>query len=104
MPPLICWRFWEHLPKFLHPSQATNEEECGDIFADYGDVDDIAVDDVAVKNVVAEFDAAKDHFVSGENKIAKSQDELWAIMHCVVADSTKKTYADQMTNYMLWLN
>ncbi len=28
--------------------------------------------------------------MSGEYKIAKGCDEVWAVMHCFVADSTKR--------------
>ncbi len=53
------------------PQQATNREECGDVFADCGAVDDVAVDNFAVKNVADELDVAKDYFMSGENEITK---------------------------------
>ncbi len=85
------------------PAQATNEQECGDIFADSGAVDDVAIDNVAIDDVAAELNTAKDVIMSGENEIAKGQDEELAVMPCFVADSTKKTYANQMTNYILWL-
>ncbi len=57
-------------------------------------MDDVAVDNVAVKNVAVEFDAVKDDFMSGENEIAKDQNEVKVFMHCFVADSTKKSYTD----------
>ncbi len=36
--------------------------------------------------------------------VSQGQTEVRAVMSCFVSDSTKKTYEDRMTNYMLWLN